>query len=181
MPRDDQVILVVDENGNHTGEYVEKWVAHTGEGQHHKAISVLLYNSKDEVLIQKRKHKVHNDIWDLTGSTHQLHRKDGTDETDEEATWRCLEREYGISEKIPVKVMGGVNYFAPYGEFCENEYDVILTGEYNGEVKPNSETEYEHKWMNKQEFLKDIEANPKKYAPWAVEGVKLLKSTNFFV
>lgn len=175
-----QTILKVDENGNFTGEYVDREVAHTGEGQHHRAITVLIYNSKGEVLLQHRKHKVHNDIWDFSGSTHQLHRSYGSDESDEEATYRCLEREYGIIEKMPLKNLGGVNYFAPYGEFCENEYDVILTGEYNGELHPNVEVQYKYKWMPKDEFLTDIEENPKSYAPWAVAGLKLLKEDNFF-
>lgn len=175
MDQENQTILAVDQNGKFTGQYVDKWVAHTGNGVHHKAISVLLFNSKDEVLLQLRKHKVHNNIWDFTGSTHQLHRSDGTDETDEEATYRCLDREYGIKDKMALKNLGGVNYFAPYGEFCENEYDVILIGEYNGLIKPNKEVEYAHKWMVKQEFLKDIGQNPQNYAPWAVEGMKLIK------
>lgn len=172
---DKQTILVVDENGNFSGKYVDKWVAHTGNGVHHKAITVLIYNSKGEVLLQKRKHKVHNDIWDLTGSTHQLHRNNGTNESDEEAAHRCLEEEWGITEKVPLKNLGGVNYFAPYGDFCENEYDVILIGEYNGKVSPNKTDAYGYKWMDKNEFLKDIKNNPKKYAPWAVKAVQLFK------
>lgn len=175
-----QTILVVDDKGNFTGEYVEKEVAHTGAGKHHKAISVIIFNSKGEILLQHRKHKVHNDIWDVTGSTHHLHKKNGQDETDEEATYRCLKREWGIKEKIPLKALGGVNYFAPYGDFCENEYDIFLIGKYNGPIFPSKDVSYNYKWMKKTDFLKDINKNPKNYAPWVVACIKLLKENTFF-
>ena|SRR3990167_3710182 len=113
----DQTVILVDKEGKHTGEYVEKDLAHTGRGKRHLAISVLLYNRRGQVLLQHRKHKIHNDIWDFTGSTHHLHRDDGTDETSEEATHRCLKREYGINEKIDLRVIGAVDYYAPYGEY----------------------------------------------------------------
>ncbi len=171
----DQTILVADKNGRHTGEYVKKEVAHTGRGKRHLAISVLLYNNKKQVLLQKRKHKIHNDIWDLTGSTHHLHRRDGTNETTEEATYRCLEQEYGIFAKIPLKVLGGINYFAADGKFCENEHDIIVAGEYSGEIKPNRDVHYDYQWVEFEDFLKDIVTNPKKYAPWALLAAKKLK------
>ena len=170
-----QTILVADKNGKHTGEYISKEIAHTGRGKRHLAISVLLYNNKSQVLLQHRKHKIHDDIWEFTGSTHHLHRNDGTDETSEEATYRCLRREYGIAERIPLKILGGVNYFAADGKFCENEYDVILVGEFNGKLRPDEQVSYSYKWVDEKEFLKDIDENPKKYAPWAVEAIKIVK------
>lgn len=171
---DPQIILSCDEQGNFL-EYIPKEVGHTGQGRRHIAITVLLYNSKGEVLLQKRKHKVFDDIWDLTGATHPLHKKDGTDESLEEATWRCLEVEYKIKEKIPLINLGSFNYFAKYNGLCEHEHCFLLVGEYNGEFELNSEVGYNYKWMNKNEFLKDIKANPDKYSPWAIEGVKLLE------
>lgn len=172
----DQIILAVDEEGKFNGEYIPKMVGHTGEGKRHLAISVLIYNSKGEVLIQKRKHKVFDDIWDVTGATHPLHKRNGKDETIEEATWRCLLVEYGIKEKVPLKNLDFFNYFAKYGEYCENEYCSIMVGEYNGPLNMNPEVGYSYKWVSEKEFLKDIEKNPKKYSPWAVEAVKLIKN-----
>lgn len=176
---DEQIILAVDEQGNFSGEYIPKEVGHTGEGRRHLAITVLLYNSKGQVLLQKRKHQIFDNIWDITGATHPLH-TDAGDETVEEATWRCLEREYGILEKMPLKNSGFFDYFAPYhtvqGDFCENEHCAILIGEYNGEVNMNPEVGYEYKWIVKEEFLKDIEKNPQNYTPWAKEAVKILKN-----
>lgn len=174
----DQIILACDEKGNFE-EYIPKEVGHTGKGKRHLAITVFVYNSKGEILLQKRKHQVFDNIWENTSSTHQLHREDGSNETDEEATLRALKREYGINE-IKLENYGGFNYFAQVGPLCENEHCKLLIGEYNKNVKFNPEVGYEIKWMNKMDFLKDIEKNPDNYCPWTVKAAKILKEKNFF-
>lgn len=165
-----QIIQACDDQGNFL-EYISKEVGHTGQGRRHLAIAVLLQNSKGQVLLQKRKHKIFDNIWDLTGATHPLHRENGSDENLEEATWRCLAYEFGIKEKMPLKNLGFFNYFAKYGSYCENEYCAMMTGEFSGEVNLNPDVGYEYKWMDKEVFLKDIESAPKRYTPWAVAGI----------
>ena len=51
----------------------------------------------------------------------------------------------------------------------------MVVGGYNGQVKMNPEHGYDFVWMNKQDFLKDFENNPKKWAPWVFGGVKILR------
>lgn len=168
---DQQIILSVDEQGKFL-EYIPKDLGHKSKGRRHLAITVLIYNSKGQVLLQRRKHKIFDNIWDLTGATHPLHSGNGIDESLEEATLRCLKEEWGIEEKMVLKNLGFFNYFAQYGDNCENEHCFLMTGEYDGEVNLNPDMGYEYKWMDKQEFLKDITANPKKYTPWAITGIK---------
>ncbi|MEK7617504.1 MAG: NUDIX domain-containing protein [Patescibacteria group bacterium] len=171
-----QIILACDDNGKFL-EYIPKEVGHTGKGRRHLAITVLLYNSKGQVLLQRRKHEIFDNIWDLTGATHPLHQEKG-DESLEEAVLRCLEVEYGIKDKIPLKNLGFFNYFAPYrtvqGEYCENEHCAILVGEYNGPISLNPSVGYEYKWIFKKAFLEDIKQKPDNYTAWAREAVKLL-------
>ncbi len=178
----EQIILACDDDGKFI-EYIPKIVGHTGEGKRHLAITVLIYNSKGEVLIQRRKHKVFDNIWDFTASTHPLHRKDGSDETLEEATRRALKEEWEISPTSPwlrrVKEVGVFNYFKKIGDLCENEHDALLIGEYNGKIKLNPKVGYEYKWVNKGEMVKDMEENPDKYTAWANEGLKVLKKVGF--
>src|SRR3989344_3285333 len=176
----DPIIIICDEKGNPTGEYVPREVGHTGEGKHHLAITVLIYNSQGEVLLQKRKHKRFDGLWDLTGATDLYHFEDGEDETFEQATLRCLKREYDIEDISNLENLGGFNYFAKWGEFCENEFCAMLVGEYNREVKIDPSVGYEYKWVKKEEFLKDIEENPQNYTPWAIEGLKVLAEKGFF-
>lgn len=171
-------VIACDDRGNPTGEYPKRELAHTGQGQHHLAITVLLYNSKGQVLLQKRKHRRFDDVWDFTGATDLLH-QDGVDETFEKATARCLKREYGI-ENIKLQNLGGFNYFAEYGGSCENEHCAMMIGEYNGEIKLNEEVGYGYKWMDKTDFLNDIQRNPSSYSPWAVVGIDLLLKSKFF-
>jgi len=180
---DNQIILAVDDNGKFSGEYIPKSVGHTGEGKRHLAITVLLYNSKGQVLLQRRKHTVFDNIWDFTASTHPLHRENGTDETIEEATLRSLKDEYDIAN-ISLKRVGEFNYYAPYhtvqGDLCENEHDHLLIGEYNGEINLNPEMGYEAKWVDKMGVLDDMDKNPQKYTAWAKESLKVLKQKGFF-
>lgn len=174
----DQVILACDDQGKFL-EYIPKEVGHTGGGRRHLAITVLLYNSKGQVLLQKRKHKVFDNIWDFTASTHPLHTEFG-DETLEEATRRCLEVEYGVREIGEIREIGEFNYFAKVGDLCENEHDHILVGEYNGEINLNPTHGYEAKWVPQEELLADMEKNPKNYTAWAKESLEVLKQTGFF-
>lgn len=179
----EQIILAVDKNGKFL-EYIPKSLGHQGNGKRHLAITVLLFNLTGQVLLQKRKHQLFDQLWDLTGATHPLHKSDGTDETVEQATLRCLKEEWGISPTSPglrgVKKIGVFNYFAPYhtvqGEFCENEHCVMMVGEYNGEIKMDPQVGYEYKWMGKNEFLKDIQSHPQIYTPWAIKAVKILRN-----
>ncbi|MDO8573750.1 MAG: NUDIX domain-containing protein [Candidatus Daviesbacteria bacterium] len=168
----DQTILAVDDRGEFL-EYIPKEVGHTGDGKRHLAIAVLLYNSKGQVLLQKRKHKIFDNIWDITGATHPL-RSGNTDETMEEATERCLSEEWGIKQKITLKNLGFFNYFAKYNGFCENEHCFLMTGQYDGELSLNPDLGYEYKWVERAEFLKDIAQNPANYTPWAKEASRLL-------
>lgn len=172
-----QIILAVDDQGNFL-EYIPKELGHTGEGRRHLAITVLIYNSKGEVLLQRRKHQVFDNIWDFSASTHPLHTDSG-DESLKEATLRALKEEYEIGN-VFLKEVGSFNYFAKIGELCENEHDHLLIGEYNGEVNLNPKHGYEYKWVNKWEVLKDMEANPDKYTAWAKMSLKLLKQAGFF-
>lgn len=169
-----QIIQACDDQGNFL-EYISKEIGHTGQGRRHLAIVVLLQNSKGQVLLQKRKHKIFDNIWDITGATHPLHKADGTDETLEETTRRCLETEWEIGEIGELREIGVFNYFAQYGNYCENEHCYLMVGEYDGEVNLNPDSGYEYKWMERKEFLKDIEQNPQNYTPWAGEGAKILQ------
>jgi len=169
-----QIILACDEQGNFL-EYIHKEAGHTGEGRKHLAITVLLYNAKNQVLLQKRKHKRFDSLWDLTGATDLYHLENGQNENFQQATLRCLKGEYDIDNISDLKNLGGFNYFARWGNLCENEYCAMMVGEYNGEIKMDPSVGYEYKWVNKGEFLKDIKSNPQQYTPWAIEGAKILK------
>lgn len=169
----DQIILEVSDGGRFL-KYISKEEGHQGKGKKHLAITVILENSKGQILLQKRKHRIFDNIWDITGATHPLHKSDGTDENLEQATRRCLKKEWGIDHMGEIRKLGVFNYFAPYGDFCENEHCAVMFGEYDGQLNLNKEIGYEYKWVAKEDFLKDITKNPSKYTKWAQGTVRIL-------
>jgi isopentenyldiphosphate isomerase len=88
--------------------------------------------------------------------------------------------EWGI-KNVELENLGGFNYFEKYNKLCENEFCKLLVGKYDGEIAMNPETGYEYKWIDKQEFLKDIQESPNKYTPWCRAAIPLLEENKFFV
>jgi len=165
---DNQQLILVDEQDKFLGKYAAKADCHSGQGLHHRAFTIMILNSKNEVLLQKRKHSLWDGYWDLTNS-HPLHLGEN-DETYEQAALRCLKREWGV--EFPVKKLFGFNYFSQYGDFCENEYCAFMLGEYDGEVYPNPEVAYGYKWISLKDLLADVKKNQESYTPWAVRALE---------
>lgn len=170
-----QTLILVDKDDKILG-YEEKEKCHQGKGLHHRAFVVLLSNEKSEVLLQKRKHQRFDGLWDLTAVSHVLH-LENHDESYEEAARRALKEEVGIDQSVSFTKTGGFNYFAEDKKQCENEYCTVLLGEYDGKIKTNKNVVYEYQWIKKEDFLKDINNNSKKYTPWAVLASEIIKDS----
>src|SRR3990167_713824 len=169
-----QKLLLVDKNDNLIG-FDEVDTVHTGRGKRHRAFVTTLFDSKGKILIQKRKHKLFDGLWDLTAISHNL-RINGRNESYQEASDRAIKKEMGIS-KVPVKKIGAFNYFVRDGKNCENEYCAILVGKYDGKIKPNIREVYSTKLVFFDDFIKDITLNPQKYTPWAKLATAKIKET----
>lgn len=169
----EQMLILVDKNDKSLGKYASKERCHIGKGLHHRAFTILIFNKKGKVLLQKRKHELWDGFWDLTNS-HPLH-KDNKNESYHQAATRCLKREWGI--ETPVKKLFGFNYLAKYKKnFCENEYCLFLVGECKRNVYPNPEVAYGYKWMALEPLLKDIKIHPNKYTPWTRKALQEFES-----
>lgn len=168
----EQIILAVDDNGNFL-EYIPRMAGHLGEGRRHLGITILVYNKKGQLLLQKRKHLIFDNIWCFTADTHPYY-VNGKNESIDEASKRALKEDFDIRD-IPLKNLGMFNYFAKDGKYCENESCLMIVGEYDGEIKMNTEHGYDFVWIDKKGFLSEFENDPKKYAPWVPGGVAILK------
>jgi len=168
----EQMLLLVDEKGNFTGGYAPRSECHTGKGKRHLAFVVLLYNKDRKILLQHRRHELFDKLWDLAGASHPLHLRD-RDETMQEAASRFLKREWGI-DGLEIQDICGFNYFAQYGEKCENEHCRLLIAQFDGELNPNEQHAYDFKWITLDELVKDIIRHPKIYTPWLVVAVEEL-------
>jgi isopentenyl-diphosphate delta-isomerase len=175
--QDQQMLLVVDEDDAFRGRYVVRGMAHTGHGEHHRAFVCLVLDGSGRVLLQKRRHWLWDDLWDCAAVSHVLH-VNGRDESYEEATVRTLDQEMGIRGATPAKV-AGFNYFArhPVGDGCENEYCAVMVARYEGEIRPDPERVYDHRWVEAGTLRAEISQQPEAFTPWARLAVETLEQT----
>jgi isopentenyl-diphosphate delta-isomerase len=171
----EEELLLVDDNDVFTGNYAPKSDCHRGSGLHHRAFTLLIYNSRGEILLQERKHELWDKFLDLTNS-HPLRVFSGPTQSDsyetyDEALERCLLREWRVA--FPVKKLFGFNYFASYGDdLCENEYCAFFIGKFDGQVFPNLEVLYGYKWMPFEHFIADVKLHPESYTPWLIKAME---------
>ena len=117
---------VLDENGNKTGEIIERNEAHR-RGVCHRVIQVWIINSDNELLIQKRsKNKaICPDLWFISLGAHIV-----SNESNEETIKREFAEELGLDVEIEeVKYLYTSKEIATYknGTVIDNEvYDVYL-------------------------------------------------------
>ena len=169
----EEMLLVVDDSDNIKG-YATRAGCHTGNGRHHRAFVLLLYNKEKKILIQKRKSKLWDGFWDITGASHVLH-VNGRNESYEEAAERCAKNEWGTSARM--KKILAFNYFERFDGKCENEYCALIAGQIKGKIKPDKNHVHDHRWVILKDLVDDMDKNPDKYVPWAKVAVdRLLES-----
>jgi isopentenyl-diphosphate delta-isomerase len=160
-----EYILTVDEKDNVIGKE-EKIKAHR-EGKLHRAFSIFVFNSKSELLLQRRaKSKYHSaGLWTNTCCSHQ---RDGEDL--EKAIHRRLKEEMGFDCKL--KEIFTFTYKVKFDNgLFENEYDHVFVGRFDGEPTPDPEEVDEWKWINLEELKKDIQKTPSNYTYWLKESI----------
>ena len=168
----EQTLILVDNSDRILG-YAPRSVCHTRKGKRHRAFVVALYNSRGEILLQRRKHALFTNMWDLTGASHPL-RLRRRNESYAEAAARCVRNEFGITG-VSLRKLGAFNYFASQGNKCENEHCALIVGKYDGKVRPNPEVAYGFKWVGLEETLHEIRQKPKSFVLWGRLGAKLLR------
>jgi len=160
LNKEEEVVLV-DEENNVIG-YVGKLEAHK-KALLHRAISVVVFNSKGEQLVQQRAwNKYHfAGIWSNTCCSHP--RKN---ESFQQAAERRLLEELGI--KTPLKEQFYFIYKA-YDEksgLTEWEYDTVFTGVFDGEFDFNKDEVAAVKWMKTEELESELKNNSEQYSFW---------------
>jgi len=155
-----EYILIVDEKDNVIGKG-EKIRIHR-EGKLHRAFSIFVFNSKGELLLQKRaESKYHSSgLWTNTCCSHQ---RDG--ETLEEAVHRRLKEEMGFDCEL--REVFTFTYRVKFDDgLFENEYDHVFFGKFDGRPDPNPKEVDDWKWVSLEELRKDVQKNPDDYTYW---------------
>jgi isopentenyl-diphosphate delta-isomerase len=162
-------LILVDENDQEIG-YQEKESCHYGDPCLHRAFSILIFNDKKQMLIQKRSNN--KKTWPGSWANACCSSPQKGEDVLESAKIR-LEHELGFScDLIPLfKFRYKAFYDAKWGEY---EIDHVLEGYYNGLVNPNKEEVAEFKFIDIEELKRDAEQNPRKYAPWFLIILKKL-------
>ena len=155
-----EFVVLVDQNDKETG-IMEKQEAHE-KGLLHRAISVFIFNSKAELLLQKRaEDKYHSaGLWTNTCCSHP--RKD---ENTIDAADRRLFEEMGM--KCELKEAFSFKYKAHLGNnITEHEFDHVFIGTSQSIPAPDPSEVAAWKYMSSDEIAKDIQLHPEQYTEW---------------
>ncbi|NQV08327.1 isopentenyl-diphosphate Delta-isomerase [Candidatus Woesearchaeota archaeon] len=159
-------VILVDKNNNEIGEE-EKIKAHK-EGKLHRAFSIFVFNSNDELLIQQRaKSKYHSEcLWSNTVCSHPK-----PEETYNQAVHRRLKEEMGFDCELK-KAFCFIYNTGFHNGLIENEYDCVFVGKSDKTPTPDPKEIMDYKWISLKELKKDIAKNPDNYSVWLKIALK---------
>ena len=171
MPKKKEKVILIDKNNRKIGTE-EKIKAHK-EGKLHRAFSIFIFNSKGELLIQKRaRSKYHSEgLWSNTCDGHPR-----PNETYSKATHRRLKEEVGFD--CGLKKLFCFYYKTKLGKLIENEYDCVFIGKFDGKLNPSPKEIMDYKWVSLDNLKKDIKKNPNKYTVWLKIALRKIKASD---
>ena len=162
----EEKVVLVNEKDEILG-LMEKMQAHEN-GILHRAFSVFLFNSKGEMLLQKRAAEKYHSPNQWTNACCS-HPRDG--ETTQEATHRRLIFEMGID--APLTHVYEMAYEAHFDNgVIENEYDHVYLGRYDENPVPNADEVNDYRWISLDDLKFEMETEPEKYTFWFKKIIK---------
>ncbi len=157
---DQELVILVDEQDNEIGT-MEKLQAHK-EGKLHRAVSVFIFNSKKELLLQKRAAgKYHSPgLWTNTCCTHP---RQG--EYVKQAANRRLMEEMQLSCPLHKAFTFVYNAKLDNG-LTEHEFDHVFTGIADGKPKPDADEVEAYRYISVDMLDKELQTNPENFTEW---------------
>ena len=153
-------VILVDQEDNELGTE-EKMKAHE-QALLHRAFSIFIFNSKGELLLQKRAEGKYHcpGLWTNTCCSHPR-----PGESLEEAVQRKLKQEMGFT--TPLKEAFTFIYKVSFENgLTEHELDHVFLGTFDGNPEPNPEEVGEWKWISPEKLKEDVQEHPEKYTHW---------------
>jgi isopentenyl-diphosphate delta-isomerase len=153
-------VILVNQNDEQIG-LMPKLEAHE-KAVLHRAFSVFVLNSKNEIMLQQRAHQKYHSplLWTNTCCSHQ---REG--ETNIQAGSRRLFEEMGF--KTELKELFHFIYKAPFDNgLTEHELDHVMIGYYDDAPEINLEEVEDWKWMKIEAVKEDMEVHPELYTVW---------------
>jgi isopentenyl-diphosphate delta-isomerase len=140
---------------------MEKQQAHV-EGVLHRAFSIFIFNSKKELLLQKRAStKYHcGGMWTNTCCSHPRENESVVD-----AANRRLQEEMGMQSLL--KPIFTFVYKAEFANgLTEHEFDYVFFGESNEMPSINIEEVEDFRFVGIEELQNEIKETPQNFTPW---------------
>lgn len=153
-------VILVDEQDKAIGS-MEKLEAHK-QGVLHRAFSVFIFNSENEMLLQQRAFtKYHSaGLWTNTCCSHPR-----PGEKTPDAANRRLAEEMGIQTKLEHKT--SFTYKTKFeNELTEHEFDHVFTGISQTDPVINKEEVNAFKWMSLEKVKEEIKTKPGEFTSW---------------
>lgn len=153
-------VILVDEQNNELG-LMEKIEAHR-KGKLHRAFSVLIFNSKGEMLLQQRAlSKYHSaGLWTNACCSHP---RSGEDTQD--AAHRRLQEEMGFN--CTLKPLFSFIYKTPFDNgLIEHELDFVFEGTYDGPIAINTDEAESFNWVALDTLIEQMWNHPERYTVW---------------
>ena len=156
----EEKVILVDKNDNQVG-LMPKLEAHE-KGVLHRAFSIFIFNSKYELLLQKRaSSKYHSGgLWTNTCCSHP---REGEDILD--AANRRLDEEMGIKTSLR-KVYDFIYKAELDNQLTEHEFDHVFYGVCDRDPKLNKDEAEDFKWVDMETLNNDIIKNEDNYTVW---------------
>lgn len=156
----EQEVILVTENDEPAGT-MEKMLAHR-QGLLHRAFSVFVFDKRGRMLMQQRAarkyHGAH--LWSNTCCSHPY-----PGETTEDAALRRLREEMGFI--TPLKKIFEFKYRAEVeNNLVEHEYDHVFAGEYEGDIRLNTDEVADYCYRSLPELKKALQESPDKFTIW---------------
>lgn len=140
---------------------MEKLLAHE-KGELHRALSVLILNSKNEILLQRRAlGKYHSPgLWTNTCCSHPYPGEDAL-----EAAKRRLKEEMGMNANL--EFVFKFLYKCDFDNgLIEHELDHVFVGKTDDTPHINTDEAMAFSWMSIQDLEASMEKNPDEYTFW---------------
>ena len=156
------LIQSVDPDGT-TIDIVEKLQAHMDGGTLHRAVSVLILDAQDRLLLQRRSPVKYHfaGLWANTCCTHP-----SPTETTVEAALRALSHELGIEPDVrEVTVLTYAAHDEASG-YTEREFDHVMFGVWGGDVHPCADEVQGLDWLSGGDLAEWMGENPAEFVPW---------------
>ena len=153
-------VILVDKNDKQVG-LMPKLEAHK-KGVLHRAFSIFIFNSKYELLLQKRSSsKYHSGgLWTNTCCSHP---REGEDILD--AANRRLDEEMGIKTSLR-KVYDFIYKAELDNQLTEHEFDHVFYGVCDNDPILNKDEAEDFKWVDMEKLNNDIIKNEDNYTVW---------------